>query len=176
MYFFCMFLLPLVICGCAGNSQDSLGKDVPEAEQEAELSENLKEIAEGAQLPQGTENSPDSQEEQNQPEEQSLEAPQAQGSAPKPPTVTEEDWSAYFEGRNGAAVIYDPALSSYHMYNQELASARRSPCSTFKIISSLAALEAGVISPDDSTRTWNEYLARLRSFPRKAGKSLRMPC
>ncbi len=176
MYFFCLFLLPLVICGCAGNSQDSLGKDVPEAEQEAELSEKLKEIAEGAQLPQGTENSPDSQDAQKQSNEQSIEAPQPQESTSKPPTVTEEDWSAYFEGRNGAAVIYDPALGSYHIYNQELASARRSPCSTFKIISALAALEAGVISPDDSTRTWNEYLARLQSFPRKAGESLRMPC
>lgn len=154
-YFFCLLLLPLVLWGCAGNSQDFLGKDVPEGEQEAELSEDLKEIAESVQPLQSTENSPDSQNQQNQPKEQSLEDTQPQESSPKPPTVTEEDWSAYFEGINGAAVIYDPALGSYRIYNPELASTRRSPCSTFKIISSLAALEAGVITPDNSTRTWS---------------------
>lgn len=32
---------------------------------------------------------------------------------------------------------------------------RRSPCSTFKIISSLAALEEGLLHPEQSTRTWS---------------------
>ena len=71
------------------------------------------------------------------------------------PTVAEADWSNYFDGINGAAVIYDPIENCYQIYNQELAIARRSPCSTFKIISSLIALENGIIEPDDSTRTWS---------------------
>ncbi len=71
------------------------------------------------------------------------------------PVMIEEDWSAYFDGINGAAVIYDPAENSFQIYNQELALTRRSPCSTFKIISSLIALEEGVIEPDDSVRTWS---------------------
>lgn len=71
------------------------------------------------------------------------------------PTVTEVDWSNYFDGINGAAVIYDPIENCYQIYNQELALTRRSPCSTFKIISSLVALENGIIEPDDSTRTWS---------------------
>ena len=71
------------------------------------------------------------------------------------PTVTEVDWSNYFVGINGAAVIYDPIENCYQIYNQELALTRRSPCSTFKIISSLVALENGIIEPDDSTRTWS---------------------
>lgn len=75
-YFFCLFLLPLVICGCAGNSQGS----------------------------------PDSQNNQNQPKEQSLEDTRPQESSPKPPTVTEEDWSEYFEGISGAAVILKEAM------------------------------------------------------------------
>lgn len=71
------------------------------------------------------------------------------------PTITEVDWSDYFDGINGAAVIYDPVRKNYEIYNQELALTRRSPCSTFKIISSLIALENGMIEPDDSTRTWS---------------------
>lgn len=70
-------------------------------------------------------------------------------------TITEVDWSDYFDGINGAAVIYDPVRKNYEIYNQELALTRRSPCSTFKIISSLIALENGIIEPDNSTRTWN---------------------
>lgn len=71
------------------------------------------------------------------------------------PITTEIDWSDYFEGINGAAVIYNPDENSYQIYNQELALTQRSPCSTFKIISSLIALENGIIEPDNSTRTWS---------------------
>lgn len=71
------------------------------------------------------------------------------------PMITEVDWSNYFEEINGAAVIYDPTENGYQIYNQELALTRRSPCSTFKIISSLIALENGIIEPDHSTRIWS---------------------
>ncbi|MBD5556797.1 MAG: class D beta-lactamase [Roseburia sp.] len=71
------------------------------------------------------------------------------------PIITEVDWSDYFDGINGAAVIYDLTENCYQIYNQELACTRRSPCSTFKIISSLIALEKGIIVPDDSIRTWS---------------------
>lgn len=71
------------------------------------------------------------------------------------PIITKVDWSDYFDGINGAAVIYDPAENRYQIYNQELALIQRSPCSTFKIISSLIALENGIIDPDNSVRTWS---------------------
>lgn len=70
--------------------------------------------------------------------------------------ITDADWSGYFGGMNGAAVIYDPAEHCYQIYNQELANTRRSPCSTFKIISSLIGLENQVIVPEDSTRQWSK--------------------
>lgn len=71
------------------------------------------------------------------------------------PETVNVDWSEYFNGLNGTAVIYDPSASQYTIYNQDLAETRRSPCSTFKIISSLIALEHGIIKLEDSTRTWS---------------------
>ena len=71
------------------------------------------------------------------------------------PIIEEVDWSSYFDGINGAIVIYEPSENCYQIYNQELALTQRSPCSTFKIISSLIALENGIIEPDNSTRTWS---------------------
>lgn len=71
------------------------------------------------------------------------------------PEIIEADWSEYFNGLNGTAVIYDPSDSRYTIYNPDLAVARSSPCSTFKIISSLIALENGILDPEDSTRTWS---------------------
>lgn len=76
--------------------------------------------------------------------------------------ITEVNWEECFEGINGAAVVYSPFENSYQIYNPELADTQRSPCSTFKIISSLIALEDGLLVPEDSTRTcssevfWNE--------------------
>ncbi len=74
----------------------------------------------------------------------------------KKPQIKEMDWSDYFGGLNGAAVIYDASNEQYLIYNKDLATTRRSPCSTFKIISSLIALEHGVLVPEASTRTWSK--------------------
>lgn len=71
------------------------------------------------------------------------------------PETTEADWSAEFHGLNGAAVLYDASNMQYTIYNQDLARTQRSPCSTFKIISSLIALEHGLLDPDNSTRPWS---------------------
>lgn len=71
------------------------------------------------------------------------------------PEIIEEDWSDAFNGLNGTAVIYDASDRQYTIYNRDLAMTRSSPCSTFKIISSLTALENGIIEPEDSTRTWS---------------------
>ncbi|NBJ95154.1 class D beta-lactamase [bacterium 1xD42-62] len=78
----------------------------------------------------------------------------AQGLAIEPEMI-DADWSNYFNGLNGAAVIYDVSDRRYVIYNSELALTRSSPCSTFKIISSLIALENGIITPKDSTRIWS---------------------
>lgn len=71
------------------------------------------------------------------------------------PKIVEIDWSEYFNGLNGTAVIYDTSNKQYTIYNRDLAMTRRPPCSTFKIISSLIALENGIIEPENSTRKWS---------------------
>lgn len=70
-------------------------------------------------------------------------------------TIIQVDWSDFFDGINGTAVLYDPIQHQYSVYHPELADVRRSPCSTFKIISSLIALEDGILVPDDSVRSWS---------------------
>ena len=71
------------------------------------------------------------------------------------PEIVEADWSNYFNGLNGTAVVYDATNQQYTIYNRDLAVTQSSPCSTFKIISSLIALENGIIEPENSTRTWS---------------------
>lgn len=69
--------------------------------------------------------------------------------------IVEIDWSEYFDGLNGAAVVYDTSNMQYTIFNKDLALTQRSPCSTFKIISSLIALENNIIEPNNSTHTWS---------------------
>jgi bla regulator protein BlaR1 len=102
-------------------------------------------------------------------EEEKMEEPEVESSSVSIETDTEDsidsivmepeiayaDWSEYSNGLNGAAVVYDATNRQYTMYNADLALARSSPCSTFKIISSLIALENGITTPEDSTREWS---------------------
>ena len=73
----------------------------------------------------------------------------------EPLFLQQTDWAKLFHGINGSAVLYDPAENCYRVYNQEAAIIQRSPCSTFKIISSLLALENGIVDPGQSVRTWS---------------------
>lgn len=79
----------------------------------------------------------------------------AEPAKPAEPVLVERDWSAFFQGMQGCAVIYDPQRQEIHVFQPSLAETRRSPCSTFKIVSAFAALEAGVLQPEDSTRAWS---------------------
>ncbi len=60
-----------------------------------------------------------------------------------------------FAGLNGAAVFYRPEKQEYYIYNPFLADTKRSPCSTFKIVSSLLGMEYGVLTPENSMREWS---------------------
>ena len=47
------------------------------------------------------------------------------------------------------------SIKHFMIYQKELALTQSSPCSTFKIISSMIALENGIIQPEDSTYAWS---------------------
>jgi len=69
-------------------------------------------------------------------------------------SVIDTDLSAYFEGFTGTAVFFKTS-GTYIIYNSNESELQVSPCSTFKIISTLAAFESGVISPEQSTIAWD---------------------
>ena len=71
------------------------------------------------------------------------------------PQIVENDWSDYFQGCEGTAVLYYPSKEQIFVYQKELAEKQSSPCSTFKIISSLIALENGILDPENATRKWS---------------------
>lgn len=125
-----LFLSLLMLCGCSSEK---------EKESEHKISE---EVIYDEQ--QESEKMQTAEKETEEPEEDISET-----------VITEVNWENYFDGINGSAVIYNPSENSYQIYNQEMALTQRSPCSTFKIISSLIALENKIIIPDESTRTWS---------------------
>lgn len=69
--------------------------------------------------------------------------------------IARPDWGKYFGRLNGAAVVCRPSEGICEIYGGEAAFERRSPCSTFKIISLLIALEHGIITPENSVRKWS---------------------
>ncbi len=68
---------------------------------------------------------------------------------------TEADVAESFGGRDGSFVLYDMQTEDYYIYNKEKSEERISPASTYKIYSSLFALEEGLITPESSTQQWD---------------------
>jgi beta-lactamase class D len=81
-------------------------------------------------------------------------------------TSVARDLSAEFGSYSGGFVLYDEAQQRWLRYQPEQCHTRTSPCSTFKVLNSLIALETGVASgpafslPWDGTRrsieSWNQ--------------------
>lgn len=61
----------------------------------------------------------------------------------------------YFQGFDGAFVLYDLTNDQYSRYNPERCAERILPASTFKIMNSLIALETGVIPDENYVIPWN---------------------
>jgi beta-lactamase class D len=81
---------------------------------------------------------------------------------PSSPTATaspvseaKPELEKYFQGANGAFVLYDLNNNRYIRYNPERCAQGFIPASTFKIINSLIGLETGVIPDENYVIKWN---------------------
>lgn len=67
----------------------------------------------------------------------------------------ERDFSANFGSYSGAFVLYDGVHQHWLRFHPEQCRVRTTPCSTFKVLNSLIALETGVASGPDFSLPWN---------------------
>lgn len=89
-------------------------------------------------------------------------------------TVENVDYSVYFKGIRGCAVLYNLQENEYRLYNSELCEQEVSPLSTFKIVSTLAGLNNGVLESETSNmaysgtlysvQDWNDNLTLEQAF------------
>lgn len=75
--------------------------------------------------------------------------------------ISEIDLSAWFGDTEGSFVLYDLSRNTWQIYNKEKALVRVSPDSTYKIYAALFALDAGLITPENSEMTWD---GEIRAF------------
>jgi beta-lactamase class D len=61
----------------------------------------------------------------------------------------------YFQGANGAFVLFDQSNNEFIRYNPERCAKRFIPASTFKIMNSLIGLETGVIPDENYVIQWD---------------------
>ncbi len=71
------------------------------------------------------------------------------------------DYTEQFGSEKGCAVFYDSALNEYDIHNKDMVHTEVSPCSTFKIILSLAGLEKGVLQNENTTFEWDGVTREL---------------
>lgn len=64
-------------------------------------------------------------------------------------------WSACFEDADGSFVFYDLSQDTWQIYNKEKALIRYRRNSTYKIYGALFALNAGLITPENSEMAWD---------------------
>lgn len=68
---------------------------------------------------------------------------------------TSMDLRKDFDGYTACVVFYDSIQDTTQVYNRPLAETRLSPCSTFKILHSLIALDTGVIADPSRVIPWD---------------------
>jgi len=79
-------------------------------------------------------------------------------------TEADVDFSDCFNGVNGSAVFYNIEHDEYRLYNEQACDVQHSPCSTFKIITTLLGLENGIISDENSTMKYSGALYPVDSW------------
>lgn len=79
-------------------------------------------------------------------------------------TSEDRDFSAEFGAYTGAFVLYDAAHQHWLRYQPAECRVRTSPCSTFKVLNSLIALETGVASGADFSLPWDGTRRSIESW------------
>lgn len=80
--------------------------------------------------------------------------------------VEDADWSNFFSGKDGCAVLYDQRTDRYTVYNREEVFHRVPPCSTYKPYSALNALELQLITPEENELSWDRTDNSIQSWNR----------
>lgn len=79
------------------------------------------------------------------------------------PQSVERDYSVFFGDSKASVVFYRPERNEYIVYNKSGANIRHSPCSTFKVVSTLMGLDAGAVASVDAKLGYDgvkhEYMA-----------------
>ena len=79
----------------------------------------------------------------------------SEAQAELPHNVLFEDLGSHFQGYDGSFVLLDVNKDVYYIYNEKRSRERVSPCSTYKIISSLVGLETGLLKDKDTKISWD---------------------
>jgi bla regulator protein BlaR1 len=69
--------------------------------------------------------------------------------------IKDVDYSEAFSGIEGCAIFYNNDKKEYHIYNEEECNKEVSPCSSFKIISTLIGLQKGVLTSAETKMNYN---------------------
>lgn len=80
--------------------------------------------------------------------------------------IVYEDLSTYFPGYDGTFVLLDMEKDQYQIYNDDNSKKRVSPNSTYKIISSLAGLETGVLTDENTEFVWDKTTYPIEQWNR----------
>ena len=80
--------------------------------------------------------------------------------------IEEVDWSNFFSGKDGCAVLYDQRADRYTVYNREEVFHRVPPCSTYKPYTALNALELQLITPEENEISWDGTANSIQSWNR----------
>lgn len=81
-------------------------------------------------------------------------------------TVEQRDFTAQFGSYSGAFSLYDAAHDRWLRYHPKQCRIRTTPCSTFKVLNSLIALESGVASGPDFSLPWDGIQHPIKAWNR----------
>jgi beta-lactamase class D len=82
------------------------------------------------------------------------------------PALDIEVIESHFQGQEGAFVWKAVNKDEYVIFNEKLAGAAFSPCSTFKIPNALIGLELGVVIGQDTLKVWDGTIHRIADWNR----------